>query len=349
MTHTDDTKQAVTHTPVPWEDNGNGLIYGQCSGDDDEAPFVADVCNDPNAYTEQEQANAHRICAAVNACKGLSTEALERGIIAELRHFLGELLTAAEELDAALDGATDPFDVERAKLNAVIYSQCPRRSRRRHGPRPARTAGRPQPDRHRLVDRGRKGNAPRPDGRAGMESDPAVRAPARRHPRGQLGDAGVDCPGSVRPRSRNRCGGGIAMTLYNVRVYREMRLYFPGIEASSHEEAAAKARDRLTEDADEIEDCNGEDLGALVDVVGDDQYEQSQMIAFEAERLRQAAPRLLEAVQDCIRQIHALLPDHQQSDSTLDNIPAVLKARAAIATATAVGGGGTLNLQAPSD
>ena len=54
----------LTHTPAPWEDNGSGLIYGQCSGDGGEAPFVADVCNNPNAYTEQEQANARLIVAA---------------------------------------------------------------------------------------------------------------------------------------------------------------------------------------------------------------------------------------------------------------------------------------------
>ena len=59
------------HTPGPWEDNGNGLIYGQCSGDDDEAPFVADVCNDPNAYTGQEQANARLITAALKMLDAL--------------------------------------------------------------------------------------------------------------------------------------------------------------------------------------------------------------------------------------------------------------------------------------
>jgi len=52
------------HTPGPWEDNGNGLIYGQCLGDDDEAPFVADVCTNPNAYTRQERANGRLIAAA---------------------------------------------------------------------------------------------------------------------------------------------------------------------------------------------------------------------------------------------------------------------------------------------
>jgi hypothetical protein len=124
------------------------------------------------------------------------------------------------------------------------------------------------------------------------------------------------------------------MSLYNVHIYREMRLYFPGIEADTPEAAAATAADKLTEDAEYTEDCDGENLAALVDVAGDEEFEQSVAIDFETERLRKAAPVLLEALQDCIGQIHALLPVWQQSDSTLDNIPAVLKARAASARAT---------------
>lgn len=65
-------------------------------------------------------ANARRICAAVNACKGITTEALERGSFAELRHILGEIVTAAGDLDAAIDGATDQFDGERNRLNAAL-------------------------------------------------------------------------------------------------------------------------------------------------------------------------------------------------------------------------------------
>jgi hypothetical protein len=138
------------------------------------------------------------------------------------------------------------------------------------------------------------------------------------------------------------------MTLYDVHLYREMRLFYERIEADSPEAAAAIARDRLTEDADDIKDCDGENLGALVDVAGDDGYEHSRMIDFEAERLRKAAPEMLEALGECIGQIHALLPPYQQSDSTLDNIPAVLRARAAIARATAAAGGRTLHLPEPA-
>jgi len=85
------------------------------------------------------------------------------------------------------------------------------------------------------------------------------------------------------------------MTLYNVHIYREMRLVYDGITADTPEAAAAIARDQPTGDAVEIDDCEGETLSALVDVAGDEEYEQSRFIAFEEERLRQASPALLAA------------------------------------------------------
>jgi hypothetical protein len=87
------------------------------------------------------------------------------------------------------------------------------------------------------------------------------------------------------------------MTIYNVHAFREMRLVFGGIEADSHEAAAAIARDKPTQDADSIDDeCDGETIGALVDVAGDEDYAQSRMIDFEPERQRRAAPKLLGAL-----------------------------------------------------
>ena len=85
------------------------------------------------------------------------------------------------------------------------------------------------------------------------------------------------------------------MPRFNVHIYRELRLLFEGIEADSLAHAAALARDRATSEADEIDDCDGETFSALVDIVGDAQYEQSRMIDFEDERRRRAAPHLLEA------------------------------------------------------
>jgi hypothetical protein len=85
------------------------------------------------------------------------------------------------------------------------------------------------------------------------------------------------------------------MPIYNVHIYREMRLAFSGVEAESHEAAATIARDRPTDLADAIEDCEGETTGALVDVQGDEEYSLSKLIDFESERTRKAAGRLLAA------------------------------------------------------
>ena len=71
------------------------------------------------------------------------------------------------------------------------------------------------------------------------------------------------------------------MTRYNVHIYREMKLRFDGIEAESPEAAANIARDGLTEDADDIEPCDGETFAALVDVVGDEDFTRSRLIEFD--------------------------------------------------------------------
>src|SRR4051794_3749798 len=85
------------------------------------------------------------------------------------------------------------------------------------------------------------------------------------------------------------------MTKYIVNLYREMRLSYTDIEADTPQAAAAIASGKATDDADNVEDCEGENLAALVDVAGDEDYSQSVTIDFEPERHRKAAPKLLAA------------------------------------------------------
>jgi hypothetical protein len=87
------------------------------------------------------------------------------------------------------------------------------------------------------------------------------------------------------------------MTIYNVHIYRKMRLVYGGVEANSHEAAAAIARDKPSDQADAIDDCDGDTSYACVDVQGDEDYEQSRWIDFEPERERIAARELLAAVE----------------------------------------------------
>ena len=70
------------------------------------------------------------------------------------------------------------------------------------------------------------------------------------------------------------------MPIYNVHLYRELRLYYPGIEAETPEAAANTAWGNSTESAATIEDCDGANIAALVDLQGDDDFLHSEIIDF---------------------------------------------------------------------
>jgi hypothetical protein len=86
------------------------------------------------------------------------------------------------------------------------------------------------------------------------------------------------------------------MTKFIVHLYREMRLTFTNIEAETPAAAASITRDGLTSDAHEIEDCEGITLSALVDEVGDRDFERSVFIDFEDEHRRGTSSNALAAI-----------------------------------------------------
>lgn len=71
------------------------------------------------------------------------------------------------------------------------------------------------------------------------------------------------------------------MPKYDVHIYREMRLYYPDIEAPSPQDAARLALKKPSADAQKIEDCNGATFAALVDIDGDPEFDLSQVTDFE--------------------------------------------------------------------
>jgi hypothetical protein len=119
------------------------------------------------------------------------------------------------------------------------------------------------------------------------------------------------------------------MTQHIVHIYREMKLTFGGIEAESQEAAAHIARNLATDEADGIDDCDGETLAALVDVIGDDDYHQSRIIDFETERMRKAAPLLLAALEYALEYLKA------NDDGEEDIVARISAASSAIAEARA--------------
>ena len=70
------------------------------------------------------------------------------------------------------------------------------------------------------------------------------------------------------------------MALYNVHVFREMRLLFAGIEAATPEDAAKIAADLQASSAKSVDDCDGQNHAAIVDVIGDNDFSQSRTINF---------------------------------------------------------------------
>ena len=93
------------HTPEPWMVANNTDIFPV--GDTKARKHIAD-CDTSNAPLENDgtndmtdldydetRANARRIVAAVNACEGISTEALEAGAVRDLVAVVDELLYSA--------------------------------------------------------------------------------------------------------------------------------------------------------------------------------------------------------------------------------------------------------------
>jgi hypothetical protein len=122
------------------------------------------------------------------------------------------------------------------------------------------------------------------------------------------------------------------MTLYNVHLYREMRLFFPAIEAGTAGEAARLAEAKPTGEAEYTEDCEGESLAALIDLVGDDGFSRSVIIDFEPERRRKAAMELFEALDYLLEQTvdmdlkHGVALTEGEADAREKALAAIAKA-----------------------
>lgn len=79
------------HTPEPWRQSTRNpdIVY---AGNIRIAKCCADI-----AYTKEEEANARRIAAAVNACAGIETETLEA---AHLNQTIQNMILEKKQLQA---------------------------------------------------------------------------------------------------------------------------------------------------------------------------------------------------------------------------------------------------------
>ena len=117
------------------------------------------------------------------------------------------------------------------------------------------------------------------------------------------------------------------MKAYNVHIYREMRLSFPGMVANTAEEAARLAAEMPSEAARALEDCDGENLAALVGVIGREDCQQSRMIDFDP--VRAIAPDILTVLALALPILQEvvsaeLLSDNSTARLALDHVASVI-------------------------
>lgn len=93
------------------------------------------------------------------------------------------------------------------------------------------------------------------------------------------------------------------MPKFNVHLYREMRLYYPGITATDAEEAVRVADLKSTREAHHIEDCDAATIAALVDPEGDTDYDHSRLIDLDPKQ--SAIATLLTALAGLVEAIRA--------------------------------------------
>ena len=122
------------------------------------------------------------------------------------------------------------------------------------------------------------------------------------------------------------------MPTFNVHLYREMRLYFPDIEADTPEQAAKIVAEKATDEAETIADCEGISTAALVDRFGDEDFSGS--VTVDLDPMQGAAPELYTALHAIMEKYRHLIKDWEKYESgesdfsLLDEADAILaKAR----------------------
>ena len=121
MKCTKNTHQRTSHTPGLWRFDMDcfvsHIVAPDPTGENPCGSYITEIANGEDvgrfATYEQHEANARRICAAVNACQGISTEALEGNAVSNV------LKTLRLISSYPANGNSDP-DVMASALDAIV-------------------------------------------------------------------------------------------------------------------------------------------------------------------------------------------------------------------------------------
>jgi hypothetical protein len=128
MTCTRNPNQLTTHSLEPWhyemDRSVSTIVAADPTGEYPGGVYVAEIDGQDVgqfATNEQHEANARRIVAAVNACQGISTEALEQGVLAEL---LQQLMLLADHLETPPHDLTEAMRALRLRQARVTIAKA---------------------------------------------------------------------------------------------------------------------------------------------------------------------------------------------------------------------------------
>lgn len=105
---------STSHTPTPWHTHGPDFHAAYERNGRPQHHWVGTCDNEGGIVPlEEQEANSRRIVACVNACEGLGTEGLERGVVAGL-------LAAAQKLVGSIEGGPSDWAEAIDALDAAI-------------------------------------------------------------------------------------------------------------------------------------------------------------------------------------------------------------------------------------
>ena len=125
------TPKELNHTPEPWSIDWHFIVAPDPKGIYPDI-YIADIVTgyddeepDRIASPNEQEANGHRIVAAINACRSIPTEALEAGAIHQMLETLEKLMCRWNDYLFLAEQAGEKAEyIEQAKAYGQMARSC---------------------------------------------------------------------------------------------------------------------------------------------------------------------------------------------------------------------------------
>jgi hypothetical protein len=105
------------HTPTPWRVRDDVSPWANWISAENDQADLGEICEGwPSSLMLEAEANAARIVACVNACEGISNEALEAGAVSKAADTIEVLCEAFEAIKSCYPQNSNAHKIARAAL-----------------------------------------------------------------------------------------------------------------------------------------------------------------------------------------------------------------------------------------